>query len=117
MARLHRRTAAAPSCGATPPLITAPLTVAAPRKTPPGAPAALRTVAEGNASPVMVPEPSGSTAEDDGPGSGGAGWSGPAVAAAAVYTRSCGCAAALTGAAKDGGAGGTANGTTEGGAW
>ncbi|MFP8906734.1 vWA domain-containing protein [Streptomyces atacamensis] len=73
----------------------------------------------------------------DGSGPGGAGWSGPAVAAAAgaatllaialaaVYTRSRGRAAASTGAAKDGGAdraadgtaGGTTEGTTEGGAW
>ncbi|SEP98801.1 hypothetical protein [Streptomyces radiopugnans] len=73
----------------------------------------------------------------DGSGPGGAGWSGPAVAAAAgaatlpaiapaaVYTRSRGRAAARTGAAKDGAAdraadgtaGGTTDGTTEGGAW
>ncbi|MFP8960523.1 vWA domain-containing protein [Streptomyces nanhaiensis] len=65
----------------------------------------------------------------DGSDPGGAGWSGPAVAAAAeaatllaialaaVYTRSRGRPAARTRAAEDGGADRAPDGTTEGGAW
>ncbi|GAA3628750.1 VWA domain-containing protein [Streptomyces chitinivorans] len=64
MARLHRRMAAAMSCGALLALIASPLAAAAPR----GAPAAPQTVAEGNASLVMVLDSSGSMAEDDGSG-------------------------------------------------
>ncbi|MFP8942785.1 vWA domain-containing protein [Streptomyces fenghuangensis] len=64
MARLHRRMAAALSCGTLLALIASPLAAAAPR----GAPAAPLTVAEGNASLVMVLDSSGSMAEDDGSG-------------------------------------------------